>query len=85
MKEYLQEMSDVYSRAEPTDADGEMAPSIYVEEGDSGFGWVVTCGCETLLEALEIEKAKAVVLQGKTIFIRSGELRNGEWYYVEQD
>ncbi len=83
MEEYLQEMANVYSRNEEADYQ-DLAPSIYVEKGENFFGGMATCGCTTLLESLESKEAQTVVVQGTTIFIRSGELRNGEWYYVEQ-
>jgi hypothetical protein len=85
IEEHLVEVSSVSARAEPNDFDSEMAPGLYVVKGENFFGGEATCGCQTLLEALEFKEAQTVVLQGKTIFIRSGELRNGEWYYVEQD
>jgi len=80
LKMQLQEHSNVFSRADPEDADQEKAPNIYTgnSEGPGRFGWTPSTGWDNLLDALESDKAFALSLQGQTVFER----RSGEWYYV---
>jgi hypothetical protein len=74
----LHELANAFARAKPTDADQELAPNLYISRGLNWFGAESSCGHRRLLEALEDDTAKEVVLQGSVIFQR----RDGEWYYT---
>lgn len=71
----LGETANVFSRDDEM-FDGDLHPNIWTGN-TSGF----TTGHETLLEALEFDRAAEVHLQGRRVFER----RDGEWYFVDDE
>ncbi len=65
------ELTSVYGR--DTTADSDASINIWVKINAYG-----TCGCSSLKEALEIDEAVEIHLQGTKIFER----RDDEWHYV---
>ena len=64
-------LTSVYGRDTKADSDTFIVIWVRVNE-------YRTCGCSSLMEALENEDAVEIHLQGAKIFER----RDGEWYFV---
>lgn len=75
-EQMLCDTANVYDR-DTSAEDSETRPIIWTQNGEGRFS---TTGHDTMLEALEFDRATEVHLQGKKIFER----RNGEWYFVAQ-
>lgn len=70
----LSEVANVFSR--DCEVEGDNRPNIWTQCSGSSLA---TCGHETILDALEFDRATEVYLQGRRVFER----RDGEWHLID--
>jgi hypothetical protein len=74
----VEELLEVHSFGD-TETDSDLPPRIYVDWPVDVLGLRGSCGCETVVEGLEVDQAECLYIDGIKMFER----QDGEWIYVE--